>query len=114
MKYTTNIGDHLVIWIAGRTATYIAEVTKYVPLEMKVTETGPDARLCAGDYIIKDEESCIAQQDFKNNTCVFLQQYKAKGYPPVQSGLLSLNVLDGKMREILPGVDIELGCSDAE
>jgi len=44
-QHTTKVGDFLVIWITGFTKTYIAEVTKEEPLQMKVEESGPLAHL---------------------------------------------------------------------
>lgn len=102
ITYTTNVGDHLVIFITGCTDVYIAEVTQSEPLRLKVMEHGPLNKLTIEDAIIHEAETQIAQQDDIDNTCVFLQQRKDKGLKPAVSGLISLGVTDGLLREILP------------
>lgn len=105
-KYTTNVGDYLIIWITGDSRKYIAEVTRGGPrkwdLRMKVEESGPYAYLKGGDFIIHEDETAQFQKDHREETDVFLKTEKQTGRK-VFSGLKSLGVKDGKLREILPG-----------
>ena len=100
--YTTNVGDLLVIWITGMLANYIAEVTQSDPLQMKVVEDGPFARLRHGDFVILERETEQFQKDCREDTNVFLEsEYKAGR--KVISGLKKLSVTDNRLHEILPG-----------
>lgn len=100
-KYTTEVGDYVIIWITGDIHTYIAEVTQAEPLRLKVMEAGPFANLKDGDYIILEEETKQAQKDCRENTCDFLISMQKKGVKVV-SGLKSLGITDGKLRYIYP------------
>lgn len=100
MSYTTNVGDQLVIWISAETAKYIAEVTQEDPLRMKVEETGPFANLKDGDFIIKDRDTEVWQEDGEAKQWM-LRTAKELGHPFL-SGLHSLGVTDGKLHEIWP------------
>ncbi len=97
--YSTEVGKLLVIWLTGATRKYIAEVTQETPLRLKVQETGPYANLKEGDFIILKKESIRAQDDQESTQ--LLQEEQERGYPLI-SGLASLGVKDGKIREILP------------
>jgi hypothetical protein len=98
-KYTTEVGDYLVIWITGSVILYVAEVTQKDPLRMKVEESGPYAHLKEGDYIIREEDTIKIQQDNREDTCVFLSE-KYENNVKVGSGLKSLGL--DKLRYILP------------
>jgi len=100
-SFTTNVGDYLVIKITGGTELYIAEVIQSKPLQMKAEEIGAFSYLKAGEYIICEEHTVKLQEDRKNEGSVFLEEMKNKGIKPL-SGLKSLNVVSGKLHEILP------------
>ncbi len=103
MKYTTNVGDLVVIWITGMLGSYIAEVTQSKPLRLKVEESGPLAHLKEhGDFGIKKNETIVAQMDEKYNTCNFVKEEQEAGRRVI-SGLKRMGVNDGKLHEILPG-----------
>jgi hypothetical protein len=100
-KYTTNVGDFIVISITGGIETYIAEVMCSDPLRLKVKENGPFANLRDDDFIINAEETRLWQKDVRENTCVYLEQ-KTRAGIRVLSGLKSLKVYDNRLHEILP------------
>jgi len=95
------VGQYLVIWITGVIGTFIAEITQEDPLEMKVEETGPYARLKYGDFIIQNEDTRLLRKDDAENTCVFLEREQQAGREVI-SGLKSLGVTDGKLLCLLP------------
>ena len=95
------VGQYLVIWITGVIGTFIAEITQEDPLEMKVEETGPYARLKQGDFIIQEADTRLFQKDAVEDTCVFLEQ-EQQADREVISGLKSLGVTDGRLLCLLP------------
>ena len=97
--YSTEIGKLLVIWITSDTKKYIAEVIREAPLRLKVQEAGPYANLKDGDFIILKKDSVRIQDDQMSEQ--LLREQCELGYPLI-SGLASLGVMDGKIREILP------------
>lgn len=99
LEYTAKVGDQLIIWITGMTPIYVAEVTRVVPLEMKVEEEGPFAHLKDGDYFIMEELTDNWQQDGLEMQR-FLYSAKKAGHAYL-SGLKALGVEDGKLHEIL-------------
>ena len=100
-KYSTEVGQLLVIEITGMLGTYLAEVVEQDPLVLKVEETGPYARLKDGDYIILEEDSARAQSKDDAISTALLEEYVDSGHP-LMSGLAQHGVTDGKLREILP------------
>lgn len=99
-SYTTRIGDFLIVWLTGEAEKYLAEVIKEEPLELKIMEEGPLARLKNGDYIIKARDSIAIQGDDRGQFA-FLHTQKELGRP-VLSGLKSLGVTDDQLHEIYP------------
>ncbi len=100
-KYTTKVGNYLVIWITGAMNRYIAEVVEESPLVLKVKESGPYSRLKSGDFIIKESDCELIQKDIEEETCVFVEREIAAGRVVV-SGLASLGVEDDQLHEITP------------
>ena len=99
--YTTQVGDYLVVMITGMLDPYIAEITESEPLRLKVMEEGPFARLQQGDFIVLETHTARLQEDRRNGTDSFLREEHLAGRKVV-SGLKSLGVEDGNLREILP------------
>lgn len=89
----------MIIQISGIEANYIAEVIQSIPLIVKVTESGPYAKLKSGswDFIVLREDSFQFQQDVRNDTNFYLENNT-----PL-SGLKSLGVTDDKLHEMLAG-----------
>ena len=100
-KYTTNVGDFLVIMITGEVVPYIAEITQSDPLQMKVMETGPFARLKHGDFVVMKMETEQFQRDCREDTNVFLESEHKAGRKII-SGLEKLGITDNQLHEILP------------
>lgn len=98
--YTIKPGAYLIVWLTGQTRKYIAEVTQVEPIKVKVTETGPQANLKDGDFIIIDDLTAQVQGGHKRQQKLLLR-FKFFGHP-LLSGLKSLGITDGKIHEILP------------
>ncbi len=96
MKISKKIGDYLIISLVGGVSEYIAEVTQEAPLRVKVTEDGPYSNLSEDDLMIDEKKSLEIQGDDARVQNLLGQK------PPLQSGLSSLGVKDGKIHEILP------------
>ncbi len=100
-KYTTNVGDYVVIWVTGCVGKYIAEVTQPEPLRLKIEEGGHYARLRSGDFGIYEEDAAQFQKDIREKTEIFLEAEAGAGRK-VYCGLRSLGFGEG-LQEILPG-----------
>ena len=100
-KIEYSVGAYLIIWITGVTSTYIAEIIRTDPLEMKVEESGPYSRLRQDDFIINEDDSTAFQRDIREGRADFLKSEIAQGRKVI-SGLKSLGIADGKVHEILP------------
>lgn len=99
-KFTTKVGDRVIIMITGMTAKYIAEVIQAEPLRLKVEEKGPFAKLKDGsDFIIAGVLTEEFQDEGRRDA--LLAREKERGYAFL-SGLASLGVTDGRMHEIWP------------
>lgn len=98
-KCSTKVGSLLIIQITGMGGDYVAEVIEEEPLRLKVTETGPFSNLKSEDFIIREDQSCLAQDD--NTSQKLLFDAVLKGIP-LFSGLASLGITDGKIHELLP------------
>lgn len=96
-KYTTNLGDHLVIGMITGPHTYIAEVIQSDPLRVKTMEDGTYANLVEEVIIIKAGHSERIQRDDREHTRVFLKSRKN----PVYSGLKSMGIKDGILRNMV-------------
>lgn len=94
--FTTNSGDYLVIWITGAVSYYIAEVVKSDPLVLKVEESGFYSKLKSGDFIVLADKTVILQQSGADSFLESVKESKSK----VLSGLKSLGIEDGKLKEI--------------
>ncbi len=103
--YTTNVGDYIVMQVAGDIRDYIAEVVQSDPLTVKIEEHGPYEKIKGDDCIIDEIGTESVQKDDAVNTCMYLLWRDKNGWRPLISGLKSLGVPnDGKLHEILPAV----------
>ncbi|MDO8507471.1 MAG: hypothetical protein Q7S53_02790 [bacterium] len=99
-KYTTEVGNYIIVSLTGMHRTYIAEVTKAEPLRLKVMERGPLAHLKEEDFIVQQDETIQLQEG--NSDLLF----KIMGERKLYTGLESMNVIDGKLHEILPKMPV--------
>jgi hypothetical protein len=98
-SYTTKRGDYLVVSIEGYIPHFIAQVTREVPLYVKVKETGPLSNIGPANYVVLEEETSRFQNDHLRNG--LLKERKDAGRPLI-SGLRSLGVTDDDFYEFLP------------
>jgi len=100
-KCSTKVGSLLIVQITDRGGNYVAEVIEEEPLRLKVTETGPFSNLKDGDFVIREDQSCFAQDESASQK--LLSDAVEKG-SPLLSGLASLGITDGKIHELFPVV----------
>lgn len=98
-KCSTKVGSLLIIQITGRGGNYVAEVIEEEPLRLKVTEAGSFSNLKNEDFVIRENESCLAQDE--NSSQKLLSDAVLKGNP-LLSGLASLGITDGTIHELFP------------
>ncbi len=97
-SYEADVGNFLIIYILGKMDSYIAEITKVNPLEVKVEETGSYSCLKTG--LVQAKETEMFQRDLRKKTHRFLEEVK-RNDQEVFCGLTRLGCKDGKLRKVL-------------
>lgn len=100
--YVLNLGALVVLWVAGNTQAYIAEVSQEEPLRLKITENEKDPlhSLKDEEYVIDAVGTAQIQGDVESQQA--LLKLRVEGGHPLKSGLKTLGVQDGEIYTILP------------
>ncbi len=103
-KISKSVGDYLVVEMSGLSGLYLAEVTKSVPLRVKLKDDGPFSCIKENKIKVHERETALLQKTVARGEREIFARFIADSGRDVRCGLASLGVKDNDFHYILPVV----------